>query len=127
MDKSNKNDNIMINDNIVINEGVFSIDPNYIITNSNFDNMSSISSGSYLTSDTITISTIDLGQDTLDTSILIDSFYKNIPFENNFPDWHDFREMCKEYPALEKAFEHLKEFYVLCKDDWEVKKNGDDN
>lgn len=126
MDKSNKNNNIIINDNIVINEDIFSIDPSYIITANNFDNMSSITS-SYLTTDTITISTVDLGQDTIDTSILIDGFYNDIPFETGFPSWHDFQDMCKEYPALEKAFTNLKEFYILCKDDWEVKKNGENN
>ncbi len=127
MDKSNKNNNIIINDNIVINEDIFSIDPSYIITANNFDNMSSITSSSYLTTDTITISNIDLGQETIDTSILIDGFYKDIPFETGFPSWHDFQDMCKEYPALEKAFTNLKEFYILCKDDWEVKKNGENN
>ena len=46
------------------------------------------------------------------------------PFENGFPNWQDFTEMCKEYPGLEKTFEHLKVFYKLCKDEWDAKKKG---
>jgi hypothetical protein len=46
------------------------------------------------------------------------------PFENIFPDWNDFQLMCKEYPSLEKTFNHLKDVYNICKDDWEVKKKG---
>ena len=49
------------------------------------------------------------------------------PFEDTFPDWDDFQEMCKEYPGLEKTFEHLKAFYKLCKDDWEAKKKGEND
>lgn len=50
-----------------------------------------------------------------------------VPFETGFPEWHDFQEMCKEYPGLEKTFEHLKAFYNLCKDDWEAKKKGNND
>jgi len=53
------------------------------------------------------------------------SMIETIPFENGFPEWQDFQEMCKEYPGLEKTLEHLKSFYKLCKDDWETKKRGD--
>lgn len=47
------------------------------------------------------------------------------PFENGFPAWNDFEDMCKEYPGLEKTFEHFKVFYNLCKSEWEAKKRGD--
>jgi hypothetical protein len=47
-----------------------------------------------------------------------------VPFETGFPEWNDFQEMCKEYPGLEKTFEHLKVFYKLCHDEWQVKKKG---
>ena len=45
-----------------------------------------------------------------------------VPFTDSFPEWNDFQEMCKEYPALEKAYDHLKSYYNMCKDDWESKK-----
>jgi hypothetical protein len=47
------------------------------------------------------------------------------PFVNSFPAWEDFQEMCKEYPGLEKVYEHMKAYYNMCKDDWESKKKGD--
>jgi hypothetical protein len=50
---------------------------------------------------------------------------ENVPFEDGFPAWDDFRKMCDEYPGLEKTFEHLKVFYRLCKDEWETKKRND--
>ena len=47
------------------------------------------------------------------------------PFVNTFPDWNDFHNMCKEYPGLEKVYEHLKAYYNMCKDDWETKKRNE--
>jgi hypothetical protein len=86
-------------------------------------------SNSYITGPTI--STLDL---TSITGITLSSdefkswtFIETDPFENGFPDsWDDFQEMCKEYPALQNAFEHMKVFYKLCKDEWEAKKRGED-
>jgi hypothetical protein len=49
-----------------------------------------------------------------------------VPFENGFPEWNDFQKMCKEYPGLEKTFEHLKVFYKLCHDEWKAKKKGEE-
>lgn len=68
-------------------------------------------------SDTITLGNIDF----------VNSWTSDetIPFEDGFPAWDDFQNMCKEYPGLDKTFEHLKAFYKLCKDDWEAKKRGD--
>lgn len=48
-----------------------------------------------------------------------------IPFKDGFPDWDDFQSMCKEYPGLQITFEKMKEFYNLCKSDWEDKKKGE--
>lgn len=47
------------------------------------------------------------------------------PFVNAFPEWEEFNKMCKEYPGLEKVYEHMKAYYNMCKDDWESKKKGD--
>lgn len=80
--------------------------------------------------------TISSGNDTIDlSSITLNSPNNNhytwvledqIPFENGFPEWEDFRRMCEEYPGMEKAYEHLKVFYKLCKDEWEAKKKGEE-
>ncbi len=48
------------------------------------------------------------------------------PFVNGFPDWEEFNNMCKEYPRLEKVYEHMKAYYNMCKDDWESKKKDDE-
>lgn len=72
-----------------------------------------LSGGTYSTS-------IDTGSSTF-------SWINPVPFETGFPDWYDFQEMCKEYPGMEKTFEHLKAFYKLCKDDWESKKRGNND
>jgi hypothetical protein len=69
-----------------------------------------IPSGSY--DDTITI----------DSSAFTNIWITNVPFENSFPEWEDFQGMCKEYPGLSQAYEKLKTFYDLCKDEWEHKK-----
>lgn len=42
-------------------------------------------------------------------------------FENTMPDIHRLKEMCAEYPALDKAFENFKMVYNLVKDDYEAK------
>jgi hypothetical protein len=51
---------------------------------------------------------------------------ETIPFDTGFPEWEDFQNMCEEYPALKIAYEHMKVFYKLSKDDWESKKKGED-
>lgn len=58
----------------------------------------------------------------VDDSLFTNVFVANIPFENSFPEWYDFQNMCKEYPGLEQAYEKLKTFYGLCKDEWDHKK-----
>lgn len=67
-------------------------------------------------SDTITLSNIEFNNWAM---------AEVVPFEDGFPAWDDFQNMCKEYPGLDKTFEHLKAFYKLCKDDWEAKKRDD--
>lgn len=52
--------------------------------------------------------------------------FTTTPFEDGFPEWSDFRDMCKEYPGLQITFEKMKEFYNLCKSDWEGKKRGEE-
>lgn len=69
------------------------------------------------------ISTVDLGSIDLSTfNSTSFEWISPIPFENAFPNWEDFEAMRKEYPGLEQAYEKLKTFYNLCKDEWEFKK-----
>lgn len=69
---------------------------------------------------TVTLTSSGLDRITIDESIY--SWRMPTPFEDSFPEWDDFQKMCKEYPGLEQAYEKLKTFYVLCKDEWETKK-----
>jgi len=85
----------------------------------------------YTMSDTINVSGISVS--TLDNltigNISTDSFnwaFTTTPFEDGFPEWADFKDMCKEYPGLQITFEKMKEFYNLCKSDWEGKKRSEE-
>ncbi len=74
---------------------------------------------------TVTLTSSGLDTITLDgTSFTNIWHYDDVPFESSFPEWNDFQKMCKEYPGLEQAYEKLKTFYNLCKDEWEFKKKG---
>lgn len=46
------------------------------------------------------------------------------PFVDYIPGPGVIEEMCKEYPALEKAYENFKTVYAMVEQDWEGKKNG---
>lgn len=117
----------------------------YSITLGNTDNMASSSSVVSITAepydymisgDTITLDlgdlspgqTLTIPSGSIDSTLTIDSsFFSNtwittIPFENGFPEWEDFQKMCEEYPGMAQAYEKLKTFYDLCKDEWEHKK-----
>ena len=99
----------------------------------------------YYTTPTGTISTI-----TLDSSSTVDTVMwtnntstysvNNSPLETYWAQINDFKfkefidvmpdltkveEMCKMYPAMEKAFENFKAVYNLTKDDYEARKNND--
>lgn len=50
------------------------------------------------------------------------SWSETVPFEDGFPEWNEFQDMCKAYPGLQKTYEHLKCFYKMCNDDWQSKK-----
>lgn len=39
-------------------------------------------------------------------------------WRTHFPDFSEISAMCKEYPALEKAFENFKTLYEIVKDDY---------
>lgn len=52
------------------------------------------------------------------------SFLNDNPFVDSFPDWGDFTLMKQQYPAINTAFERLRELYDLCKDDWQSLKDN---
>ena len=53
-------------------------------------------------------------------SIDLDSLSFPIPEEwkHEFPSFQKVEEMCKEYPALEKAYENFKVIYRMVEQDW---------
>ncbi len=50
----------------------------------------------------------------------------DVEWATAFPDFYKIKEMCAEYPALEKAYENFKTIYKMVEQDW-VGKNKDDN
>jgi hypothetical protein len=44
-------------------------------------------------------------------------------FKDFMPCPNDIDRMCKEYPGLEKAYEHFKTIYRLVEADWKQKQN----
>ena len=53
----------------------------------------------------------------------IDEGWRAVEWENSYPDFAMVSEMCKEYPALEKAYENFKTIYKLVNQDWNGKQN----
>ena len=53
------------------------------------------------------------------------SFRNMKEFEDIMPSLTKVEEMCKMYPAVDKAFENFKAVYNLVKDDYEARKNND--
>jgi hypothetical protein len=53
------------------------------------------------------------------------SFRNMKEFEEIMPTLTKVEEMCRMYPALDKAFENFKAVYNLVKDDYETRKNND--
>ena len=42
-------------------------------------------------------------------------------FEDTMPDPQELKEMCVEYPGLEKAYENFKAIYKMVEQDWRGK------
>ena len=92
---------------------------------------------------TIDVSTIghigDIHLNTMDNSIYIhngntwdtinvdsiDEGWEVVEWKNSYPDFATVTDMCKEYPALEKALENFKTIYKMVHQDW-IGKNKDD-
>jgi len=54
------------------------------------------------------------------------SFPIPVEWEHQFPAFHKVEEMCKEYPALEKAYENFKTIYTMVEQDWIGKQKEQD-
>ena len=65
--------------------------------------------------------TIQTGDINLDWNNIV--FEKTI-FQDCMPDLADVEQMCKEYPALEKAFENFKTIYKMVEQDYKGKKKA---
>lgn len=86
---------------------------------------------------TIEVSTIGAGTVWLNTSEnkyyvndgttwnLSDDMWTVKEWEDCFPDFVRVTEMCKEYPALEKAYENFKTIYKMVEQDWKGKTKDD--
>lgn len=73
----------------------------------------------YDSSQWVTVSANDINIDTL-------SFPIPIEWEHEFPAFHKVEEMCKDYPALEKAYENFKVIYKMVEQDYLGKKKDND-
>lgn len=69
---------------------------------------------------TITVSTLGQSDQVL-TSDGWQWISNEIVFENTMPNPLIINEMCKEYPALDKAYENFKTIYKMVKQDWNGK------
>lgn len=80
----------------------------------------------YKNHDTITISTMGSPNQVLintgETWEFTDLPSQQVLFDNIMPNPIVVNEMCKEYPALEKAYENFKSIYKLVEQDWNGKR-----
>lgn len=60
--------------------------------------------------------------DTIDLSNIT---FDRVMFEDRMPDPEELKQMCEEYPALEKAYENFKTVYKLVHQDWRGKQDQD--
>ena len=143
MSKS-KNDKYILNlDDDIIEKIDLENDPYYIkhqpdvvslgeitVDSIDFDSNFTMNDTLYVTdaSDSITITT----EDTYNRwGTYASSDTVTFPWDNNkvwrhcMPSLHEVEEMCKEYPALEKAFENFKTIYKMVEQDYKGKKEDD--
>lgn len=88
------------------------------------------------TSDTITV-TGDVSDVVYDNSVVYDNWitigdnidldiltiYQPVEFEDEMPSVAKVEDMCRDYPALEKAYENFKTVYKLVRQDWQGKQD----
>ena len=83
-----------------------------------------------ITVDTIDISSITSGTIstiTLDDTHWADSItWNQIEFEDSMPSVAKVEDMCKDYPALEQAYERFKTIYAMVHQDWKGKQDEEE-
>ena len=52
---------------------------------------------------------------------------QEVVFEDTMPNPLIVNEMCKEYPALDKAYENFKTIYKMVKQDWDGKQKDSES
>jgi len=74
----------------------------------------------------ITYSTTNTGTITLDDTHWADSIvWEQTEFEDTMPSVAKVEDMCKDYPALDKAYENFKTIYKMVHQDWKGKNDKD--
>lgn len=53
------------------------------------------------------------------------TIYQPIEFEDEMPAVAKVEDMCKNYPALEKAYENFKTIYKMVHQDWQGKQDSE--
>jgi hypothetical protein len=106
-------DDITINlDSISSNTGTYSI-----TTTSDSDYTFDINN---ITSSTVSAITLD------DTHWADNITWEQVEFEDQMPTVAKVEDMCKDYPALAKAYENFKTIYKMVHQDWKGKQDDDE-
>ena len=102
---------------ITLNGETFTInpDPGDLFINSN----DCITSSSTIDISSLTVDTIDIDWN---SEISIDY----VEFEDCMPEVAKIEDMCKDYPALQKAYENFKTIYNMVHQDWQGKQDKDE-
>ena len=83
-----------------------------------------------ITVDTIDISSITSGtisNISLEDTHWADSItWEQVEFEDSMPSVAKVEDMCKDYPALDKAYENFKTIYKMVHQDWKGKNDKDE-
>lgn len=64
------------------------------------------------------------GWTTITTNPCSEIIVSNVVFDDYMPSPKDLESMCKEYPALEKAYENFKTVYKMVEQDWNGKQKS---
>ena len=73
------------------------------------------------TSGTITIDAYDISWDSIANQSI--TIIQPVEFEDEMPSVAKVEDMCRDYPALEKAYENFKTVYKLVRQDWQGKQD----
>jgi hypothetical protein len=85
--------------------------------------------------DDISVDTIDISSITSSTAstITLDDTHwadiiswEQVEFEDQMPTVAKVEDMCKDYPALAKAYENFKTIYKMVHQDWKGKQDDDE-